>query len=236
MEVVSNRALQDRRRLSRVPTQMICRFISDDKEYDALLLDLSHEGAFLSSTFLPARQSKILITFEADCLKAPLTLKGTVTRNVSKAPKMLYEAFKRETASGHGEVYRFGVELEDSPPELLKIISALSADRRRLSRISTQMKCRFVSDDKEYEAQVLDLSREGAFLSSDFIPALQSEVFVCLETDHPEIPLILKGTVTRRADSASSGYGEMVRFGVEFKNPTPGILRLIGGLSARRKK
>ena len=102
MEVVRTRALQDRRRLSRVSAQMECQFVSDDKEYEALLLDLSHEGAFLSSSFLPARQSKILITLEADCLKAPLTLKGTVLRDLGKAPRKLQKNVA--AASGHGEI------------------------------------------------------------------------------------------------------------------------------------
>jgi len=239
MEAVSGHALRDRRRLSRVSAQMECWFTYDNKEYEALLLDLSQEGAFLASTFLPDLQSKVIITLEADCLEAPLTIKGTVTRsvkNVNKAPMMFQAAISRGagTTSEHGDVYQFGVEFENPSQEILRVISSLSADRRRLSRISTQMECRFISDGKEYEAIILDLSREGAFLASTFLPEQQSGIFIHIEAESlQQAPLTLKGTVTRNTTFA---HGKMCQFGVEFKNPPTGLLRLISALFPKRIK
>jgi hypothetical protein len=82
------------------------------------MLDLSQEGAFLSSTFLPAQKSKIFITLQADCLKAPLSLKGTVMRGFS-------------AMSDQGKVDQFGVEFENPPLDLIRLISTLSAERNK---------------------------------------------------------------------------------------------------------
>jgi hypothetical protein len=83
-------------------------------EYEALMLDLSQEGAFLSSAFLPAPKTTIFLTLNADCLKKPLELKGTVLRGVS-------------AMSEHGRVGQFGVEFENPSLDLIRLISAISA-------------------------------------------------------------------------------------------------------------
>ena len=114
MGTVRSRVLQDRRRLSRIGTHMKCQFRIGGSDYEATMLDLSHEGAFLSSSFMPAAKNKIFLTISADCLKAPLELKGTVLRSTS-------------SMSDHGSVGRFGVEFENPPLDLLRLISTLSA-------------------------------------------------------------------------------------------------------------
>ena len=113
MGTVRSRVLQDRRRLSRIGTNMKCQFRAGGRDYEAFMLDLSHEGTFLSSSFMPAAKSKVFLTISADFLKAPLELKGTVIRSNS-------------AMSEHGQVGRFGVEFENPPLDLLRLISTLS--------------------------------------------------------------------------------------------------------------
>jgi len=184
--------------------------------------------------FFPG-QGKILITIEADCLNEPLTLKGTVMRSDDREPAVLKETAKRRAGikSFDEKAHQFGVEFENTPRELLLLLSALSADRRRQSRISTQMKCRFRCDNKEYDAFILDLSKEGASISSTFRPPRQSEIFITVEADCLEEPLKLTGTVARSINvMAMFGRRTPNQFGVEFKNPPQGLLRLISALSS----
>jgi len=235
MEKVQNRVLQDRRRLSRISVQMECRFKSEENEYGALMLDLSQGGALLSSTLLPPREgftsqehshdsddefpaeeSRISITLDAGSLKTPMTLSGTIRRSSIGM-------------SEYGKVAQFGVEFENTPLELLRLISRLSV-RRKTSRVPTQMECRYRTDGVEYAARIIDLSPEGALIRAAFVPAQESKVFIILESKTMEAPLVLEGMVTRHA---SSGQGEEGQFGVEFVNPTPELRTLINALSAK---
>jgi len=224
MDRVQNRVLQDQRRQSRISVQMECRFKSNEKEYGALMLDLSQGGALISSTFLPehgnfpVQDNKISITLESNNLKAPLTLSGTIKRSSIGM-------------SEYGKVAQFGIEFENTPLELLRLISALSS-RRKTSRVSLKMKCRFISGDNEYEAVLIDLSKEGARLSSAFLPNQQSKIFINFKTDNMKAPITLEGTVARKTASAEEGDNV---FGVEFENPPQGLSQLINALAAERK-
>lgn len=223
MDRVQNRILQDQRRQSRIAVQMECRFKSNEKEYGALMLDLSQGGALLSSTFLPeqgdfpVQENKISITLETSNLKAPLTLSGTIKRSSIGM-------------SEYGKVAQFGVEFENTPLDLLRLISALSA-RRKTAPVSLQMKCRFISGDNEYEAVLVNLSKEGARLSSAFLPSQQSKISIYFKTDNMEAPMTLEGTVARKEASE----GDSV-FGVEFENPPQGLSQVISALAAERNK
>jgi c-di-GMP-binding flagellar brake protein YcgR len=247
MERVQNRVLQDRRRLSRISVQMECRFKSEGNEYGALLLDLSQGGALLSSTLLsphdsfaseehpsfnpsfnkdenlpsnkdenlPAEESKISITLESGNLKSPMTLSGTIRRSSIGM-------------SEYGKVAQFGVEFENTPLELLRLISRLSM-RRKVSRIPTQMQCRYRRlDSEEYEARILDLSTEGALLSASVVPAEKSKVFIIIEAQNMGAPLMLKGTVTRSSEAAI--LGEDGQFGVEFDTTPPELRAFINAM------
>jgi len=239
MGIAQSRVLQDHRRQSRISVQMECRFkIDDNKEYGALILDLSQGGAFLSSTLLPVNESqtfeesiphgesprydenflstenKISITLDRSEMKKPLTLTGTVKRSAVGM-------------SEYGKVAQFGVEFENTPLEFLRLIGALSS-RRKMPRISTKMLCRFRSNDKEYEATILDISKEGALFSSIFLPELRSKVFITLSVDGREEPLELTGKVTR---NALSKQGEGGQFGVEFENAGHELTQFIDALT-----
>ena len=225
MDRVQNRVVQDLRRQSRISVQMECRFKSDEKEYGALVLDLSQGGALLSSTFLsdqegfPVQENKISITLDVESLKSPLTLSGTIRRCSIGM-------------SEYGKVVQFGVEFENTPLELLRLISALSS-RRKAPAVSLQMGCRFISDDKEYEAFLIDLSQGGALLSSKYLPDQQSKILITLRAENMEDPLTLEGIVSRKAVSGS-GTGE--KFGVEFENPPAELSHLISALAGDRNR
>ena len=127
MDTVRSRVLQDSRKQSRISVQIECRFESEEVEYEALMLDLSQGGTFLSSTAIsgnkdfPDQESKISITLATDHLKTPLTLKGTIKRSVS-------------AMSEFGKVGQFGIEFDDPPLALLRLISVLSrAERNKTS-------------------------------------------------------------------------------------------------------
>jgi len=240
MEKVQNRVLQDRRRLSRISVQMECRFTSDDKEYGALMLDLSQGGALISSTLLPAQQdiieeehpskkdeefpdqeSRVSITLDAVGLKGPMTLCGTIKRS-------------SVGMSEYGKVAQFGVEFEHTPLELLRLISRLSA-RRKDVRVPTQIDCRYRIDDEEYEARILNLSQKGALMYSTIIPVLNSSVYIIVEAVNMGVPpMTLQGIVTRNA--VSSGDGEEGQFVVEFEKVPPELDTLIRVLQAGGKR
>jgi len=220
---------------------MECRFKSNDKEYGALLLDLSQGGALLSSTLLPPdenlpvqdnlpvkpakeelfppQESRITITLESSNLKTPMKLSGTIRRSAIGM-------------SEYGRVAQFGVEFENTPLDLLRLISVLSS-RRKTSRISTHIECRFKLDDKDYSARIIDMSKEGALLASSSIPAPKSKVFITIRSDSFETPLTIEGTVTR---STAAGQGEDGQFGVEFENLPQEFPMLISALAAERHK
>jgi len=232
MEKAQNRVLQDRRRLSRISVQMECRFKSEDKEYGALMLDLSQGGTLISSTLLPrqenlatytrpqtkshdfpSEESKISITLESGGLKVPMTLSGKIRRSSIGM-------------SEYGKVAQFGVEFENTPLELLRLISILSA-RRKTSRITAQMECRYRLDGEEYNARLLDLSMDGALLYSAVIPVRKSKIFIIIDSNKIGPPLTIEGTVSR---TAASGQGEEGQFGVEFESPPPELRTFINTL------
>lgn len=234
MGTVQNRVLQDRRRLSRLSVQLECRFKDSDKEYGALMLDLSQGGTLLSSTLLspqetipapdnfpvreesiPKQESKVSITLESGGLKGPMTLKGTIKRSAIGM-------------SEYGKVAQFGVEFEHTPLELLRLISTLSS-RRRTSRFTAQIGCRFKSDDTDYAARILNMTTEGALLSSTFVPALNSNISMTLKTE--EESLSFEATVA----SIPEG-GEPGSFAVEFINAPPALARMLGAMSAGDRK
>ena len=141
METAKSRVLQDSRKQSRVFVQIECRFESDEKEYDALMLDLSQGGALLASTFLPdeknipSQENKITITIEGiDVLKAPLALSGTIRRsNVGM--------------SEFGKMAQFGIEFENSPLELLRLIGAMSKAKPKAPGEPAKNKLEVISFD-----------------------------------------------------------------------------------------
>ena len=128
MEKTISRVLKDNRTQSRVFINMECRFEVDGREYNALMLDLSQGGALLSTTLnlsddIPVAQSKVSLTLnEGDILKAPMVLKGTIIRSGIGI-------------SDFGKVAKLGIEFEETPLALLRLISVLSKPVKKASYI-----------------------------------------------------------------------------------------------------
>ena len=131
METVRSRIFQDYRKQSRISVQIECQLKSDREEYEALMLDLSQGGAFLTSTSplerkdIPTQESKVYITVATDHLRTPLTLKGTIKRSVN-------------AMSEFGSVAKFGIEFDDPPLSLLRLISALSRAERVKKQVTAK--------------------------------------------------------------------------------------------------
>lgn len=112
--VAQGRVTQDRRRISRLETRIDCQFDFEGIRYDAVIIDLSLRGAYLSSRFLPPSGSSITITLQSAHLDRPLVLEGKVRRGISGM-------------SGHGSSGRFGFEAIKPPLDLTKLVSNLIA-------------------------------------------------------------------------------------------------------------
>jgi hypothetical protein len=109
---IPNRVTQDRRSLSRMTALMQCTFTYDGVSREAVVVNLSMGGAFLSSRFLPPKGGKIEVTLQSRHLKQPLTLEARVVRG-------------DWGASERGEISRFGVQFIRLAPELIAILRTL---------------------------------------------------------------------------------------------------------------
>jgi len=111
---IRSRVTQDRRKLSRIAVRLDCRFEFKEKSYDALITDISLEGAFCSTSFLPPLGSRILVGIQLEHLHKPILIEGNILR-----------------VSGSGSDYRkqgsFSVQFVRTPLELIKFISEMSA-------------------------------------------------------------------------------------------------------------
>ena len=212
---------------------MECRFKSAENEFGALLLDLSQGGALLSSTLLPphedpaahkedgslpSQEGKISLTLEDAGLKAPMILSGTIKRSSIGM-------------SEYGKVAQFGIEFDHTPLELLRLISRLSS-RRKGSRVSTQVECRYRMNGEEYEARILEVSSADALLYSAVIPVLKSKISIIVEAVNMGVPpMTLEGMVMR---SAVTGDGDEGQFGIQFENPPSELRLLINALRSQK--
>ncbi len=106
-----NLTAQDRRRMSRIATCLDCRFESSGISRDGVVIDLSLEGAYVSSSFIPPEDGRIRLTILSDLVKRPLAIEGRVRRwHVGMAE------------SGKG---RFGVKFDHAPIDLADLIRRL---------------------------------------------------------------------------------------------------------------
>jgi len=99
-------------------------------------------------------------------------------------------------------------------------------DRRSTSRIATPAKCRFTYEGKEHQAFIRDISLRGLSILSQFMPPLNAEVCVNLETPPLNRPLTLTGKVLRR-DFRCTERGQVNAFVVSFSQSSPEVVRSI---------
>ena len=112
---IPNRVTQDRRSLSRMTALMQCTFTYDGVSREAVVVNLSMGGAFLSSKFLPPKGGCVEVTLQSRHLKQPLTLQARVVRG-------------GWGTSERGELSRFGIQFTRLAPELIVLLRALVPD------------------------------------------------------------------------------------------------------------
>lgn len=109
---IRSRVTQDRRLLSRIPALLPCEFTYDKVTRQAVIVDLSLNGAFLSSKSLPPKDAPVTISLCSTHLKKPLLLNGRIAR-------------RGWGTSEEGDVGRFGVRFDRVSPELISLLRAL---------------------------------------------------------------------------------------------------------------
>jgi hypothetical protein len=112
---MKNRLIRDRRLISRVPARLGCRFTYQGIGRDAVIIDLSLNGAYLASKFLPPTGGDVSIALTTQASKCALTLEGKVVRG-------------GESVSDHGTLSRFAVRFDRTSLELIKLINQLAAN------------------------------------------------------------------------------------------------------------
>ena len=109
---IRSRATQDRRGISRVIARLDCQFIHEGVSRDAVIVDLSLKGAFLSSKYLPPKDSHVTVTVQPPQVGKKLVLEGKVIRG-------------GQGMSEFGEMSRFGIQFSHSSLDLIELIKKL---------------------------------------------------------------------------------------------------------------
>jgi len=109
------------------------------------------------------------------------------------------------------------------------VTSRVLKDRRNISRISTRFSCHFTHEGVSREAVVINLSLNGAQLSSKFMPPLGASVALILKPPALSEPLKLEGKVIRGAWGISD-HGAIGKFGVRFNPSSASLINLINML------
>lgn len=108
-------------------------------------------------------------------------------------------------------------------------IGRVLKDRRNIARISTRFGCHFTYEGVSREAVVINLSLNGAQLSSKFMPPLGASVALILKPPSLNEPLKLEGKVIRGGWGISD-HGAIGKFGVRFNPPSSSLINLINTL------
>jgi hypothetical protein len=80
---------------------------------EAVVVDLSLKGAFLSSKFLPPKGGDVTLNLKVPLLKRTLMLDGKVIRGCW-------------AMSDHGKLSRFGIRFSHASSDLIELINRLS--------------------------------------------------------------------------------------------------------------
>lgn len=110
----------------------------------------------------------------------------------------------------------------------------ISQDRRKYMRVIARLDCQFAYNGVSHKGVVVDISLKGALLSSVFLPPVNGEVSIRIETPHLPEPLMMDGRV-QRGNWGMTDHGKVGRFGVEFKSSPLALIKLINTLLAPQK-
>jgi len=101
-------------------------------------------------------------------------------------------------------------------------------------RVIARLDCQFTYNGVSHKGVVVDVSLKGALLSSVFLPPVNSEISIRIETSYLPEPLVLDGRI-QRGNWGMTDHGKVGRFGVEFKSPSLALIKLINQLLAPKK-
>jgi hypothetical protein len=102
-------------------TCLDCCFEYEGKKHDAVIIDISLNGAYLSSRFLPPSGRIVRVVVKVPGAGTPIVLEGPVTR-ISRG------------MTEYGITSRFGMEFPSPPLQLSEVISALVSGKMRAGR------------------------------------------------------------------------------------------------------
>ncbi len=111
---IRSRVEQDRRKTSRVMARLACHFTHAGISHEAVIVDLSLKGAYLSSKFLPPNNSPITVSLEPPSVKKEIKFSGSVIRGTW-------------AMSEHGKLGRFGVRFGATHLDLMMLITSLNS-------------------------------------------------------------------------------------------------------------
>jgi hypothetical protein len=111
-----SRTMKDQRSVSRVRANLGCRFTFEGLIHDAYIMNISLNGAFLWSPFLPSKGGHVIISLKSPLLKETLNLESEVVRT--------------ECVSNDG-FSAFAVRFSHSSVGLMELVKYLSSQPKR---------------------------------------------------------------------------------------------------------
>ena len=111
-----SRVSQDRRGGSRVIALAECHLKYKDKDYDAVIVDLSSRGAMITASCVPALHDEVKINLRSKYVLRELNLTGKVLRS-------------GEAMTEYGKKGRFVVRFLESPLDLVLLIGKLYSSK-----------------------------------------------------------------------------------------------------------
>ncbi len=110
----------------------------------------------------------------------------------------------------------------------------VTQDRRGMSRVPARLKCEIIFEQVTYPAVLVDISLGGAFLTSKFLPPVNSIIQVCVHSGYLRKPLTVKAMVVRGV-WAMTHDGKTGRFGVRFHDSSLELIHLVNGLQSEQR-
>jgi hypothetical protein len=107
---MKSRVTQDRRHISRIGTRFECHFTHEGARHNAVVIDLSLNGAFLSAKVLPQIGDLVTLSLKLPTSKNTMEVQGKVIRGTWGN-------------SDHGKLGRFGIRFSHTPLDIVKFIS-----------------------------------------------------------------------------------------------------------------
>jgi hypothetical protein len=113
--------------------------------------------------------------------------------------------------------------------QIVPIRCRVTQDQRGLSRITALLPCEFTFEGATHKGVIVDLSLNGAFISSELLPPPKSVITVLLQSRHLKQPVTLHAHVVR-GGWGTAEHGKLGRFGIRFDRAAPELIGLLNAL------